>query len=219
MPASPAILARGPWTPEEIEARWLPDPFHAEAAQEAAADEAIRALRARGSPSHDGVAARLAGHQVTEDGRLLLELQPVRWALRLVPGNAADSLSALCVTRDCRGRWLAGRRAQWLSSWAGQWALGAGGAVDPDENPVDTLVRELGEEWSVAPERVTGEALVALPQRMAMFVGMAWLPEGAEVTPDDEHDAYAWWPPDPAEWPQEAHPQLRTMAALLAAGA
>jgi ADP-ribose pyrophosphatase YjhB (NUDIX family) len=165
------------------------------------------------------VAARLAGHRVTEDGRLLLELQPVRWALRLVPGDAADSLSALCVTRDCEGRWLAGRRAQWLSSWAGQWALGAGGAVDPDENPVDTLVRELAEEWSVTPERVTGEALVALPQRMAMFVGMAWLAEGAEVTPDDEHDAYAWWPPDPAAWPQEAHPQLRTMAALLAAAA
>jgi ADP-ribose pyrophosphatase YjhB (NUDIX family) len=219
MRAGPAILARGPWTPEEIEARWLPDPFRAGAAQEAAADEAIRALRERGSPSHDGVAARLAGHRVTGDGRLLLELQPVRWALRLVPGDAADSLSALCVTRDCEGRWLAGRRAQWLSSWAGQWALGAGGAVDPDENPVDTLVRELAEEWSVTPERVTGEALVALPQRMAMFVGMAWLAEGAEVTPDDEHDAYAWWPPDPAAWPQEAHPQLRTMAALLAAAA
>jgi len=217
MPAAPAILARGPWCPDAVEVHWLAEPFHAEAAQEAAADEAIRALRERGSPSHDGVAARLAGHRVTADGRLVLELQPVRWALRLVPGDAADSLSALCVTRDAEGRWLAGRRAQWLSSWAGQWALGAGGAVDPDENPVDTLVRELGEEWSVEPERVTGEALVALPQRMTMFVGMAWLPRGAEVTPDDEHDAYAWWPPDPADWPDEAHPALRAMAALLAA--
>ena len=217
MPALPAILARGPWSPGEIEARWLPEPYEAQAAQEAAADEAIRALRERGSPSHDGVAARLAGHEVTGDGRLVLELQPVRWALRLVPGDAADSLSALCVTRDCEGRWLAGRRAQWLSTWAGQWALGAGGAVDPDENPVDTLVRELDEEWSVAPESVTGEALVALPQRMTMFVGMAWLPADAEVTPDHEHDAYAWWPADPAEWPSEAHPQLRAMAALLAA--
>ena len=217
MPASRVILARGPWRPDEIETRWRPDAYHAQAEQDAAAADAIRALRERGSPSHDGVAARLVGHHVTEDGRLVLELQPVRWALRLVPGDAADSLSALCVTRDCEGRWLAGRRAQWLSTWAGQWALGAGGAVDPDESPVDTLVRELAEEWSVAPERVTGEALVALPQRMAMFVGMAWLPPGAEVTPDDEHDAYAWWPADPDEWPSEAHPQLRAMAALLAA--
>jgi 8-oxo-dGTP diphosphatase len=214
MPALPAILARGPWSPEEIEVRWRADPYEPEAAQVAAADEAIRALRERGSPSHDGVAARLAGHRVSDDGRLFLDLQPVRWALRLVP-DAADSLSALCVTRDCEGRWLAGRRAQWLSSWAGQWALGAGGAVDPDENPVDTLVRELDEEWSVQPERVTGEALVALPQRMAMFVGMAWLPEGAEVTPDHEHDEYAWWPADIADWPDEADEPLRRMAGLL----
>jgi ADP-ribose pyrophosphatase YjhB (NUDIX family) len=218
MPDHPAILARGPWTPESVEARWLAEPYRAQPAQDAAADEAIRALRDRGSPSHDGVAARLAAHRVTADGRLVMELQPVRWALRLVPGDAADSLSALCVTRDCEGRWLAGRRAQWLSTWAGVWALGAGGAVDPDENPIDTLVRELDEEWSVRPEQVTGEALIGLPQRMAMFVGMAWLPPGAEVTPDDEHDAYDWWPADPVDWPDEAHPQLRAMASMLAAG-
>jgi ADP-ribose pyrophosphatase YjhB (NUDIX family) len=216
VPDLPAILARGPWPADAVEARWLAEPYEPGPAQAAAADAAIQALRDRGSPSHDGVAARLVGHEVTPDGRLVMELQPVRWALRLVPGDGADSLSALCVTRDVDGRWLAGRRAEWLSSWAGQWALGAGGAVDPDENPVDTLVRELDEEWSVVPERVTAEALVALPQRMAMFVGMAWLPAGAQVVPDDEHDDYAWWPADPAAWPAEAHPQLRLMASLLA---
>jgi ADP-ribose pyrophosphatase YjhB (NUDIX family) len=210
-----AILARGPWGAEDVEARWMQQPFEPAAEQARAADDAIRALRERGSPSHDGVAARLVSHHLTETGRLVLDLQPLRWALRLVPGDASDSLSALCVTRDAEGRWLAGRRASWLASWAGEWALGAGGAVDPDENPIETLVRELREEWSVEAERVTGEALVALPQRMAMFVGMAWLPPGAEVAPDAEHDAYAWWPADPAHWPDEAHPQLREMAALL----
>jgi 8-oxo-dGTP pyrophosphatase MutT (NUDIX family) len=154
-------------------------------------------------------------HRVTDDGRLVLELQPLRWALRLVSGDGTDSLSALCVTRDSEGRWLAGRRAPWLASWAGYWALGAGGAVDPHESPIETLTRELAEEWSVRAERVTGEALIALPHRMAMFVGQAWLAPGAVVTPDHEHDAYAWWPADPAQWPDEAHPQLRAMAALL----
>ncbi len=211
----PAILARGPWPADAVQARWRDEPYEPAPAQTAAADAAIAALRERGSPSHDGVAARLCGHEVTDDGRLVLDLQPLRWALRLVDGDAADSLSALCVTRDCDGRWLAGRRADWLASWAGYWALGAGGAVDPFESPIDTLVRELAEEWSVTPERITGEALIALPQRMAMFVGQAWLPVGAEVTPDHEHDAFAWWPPDPADWPDEAHPQLRRMAALL----
>lgn len=213
-PTLPALLARGPWSPDAVEARWLPDPFEPSAEQSTAADEAIAALRDRGSPSHDGFAARLADHHVGPDGRLVLELQQVRWALRL-NDDACDSLSALCVTRDHEGRWLAGRRAAWLASWAGQWALGAGGAVDPQENPMDTLVRELREEWSVEPERVTGEALIALPGRMTMFVGVAWLPAGAEVVPDHEHDAYAWWPADPAEWPEEAHQQLRRMASLL----
>ncbi len=211
----PALLARGPWPAGCVEAVWEDAPYRPTPDQAAAADAAISALRERGSPSHDGVAARLAGHRITEDGRLVLDLQETRWALRLVPGDGADSLSALCVTRDSDGRWLAGRRAAWLASWAGEWALGAGGAVDPHENPFDTLSRELGEEWSVQPQTVTGELLIALPQRMAMFVGMAWLPAGAQVTPDAEHDAYAWWPPDPADWPEEAHPQLRLMASLL----
>ena len=121
----------------------------------------------------------------------------------------------LCVVRDHEGRWLAGRRAEWVASWAGVWALGAGGAVDAGEDPAHALGRELQEEWGVEPERLAVEALIATPGDMAMLIGQAWLAPGAEVTRDHEHDAHAWWPPDPAEWPDEAHPQLRRMAALL----
>jgi ADP-ribose pyrophosphatase YjhB (NUDIX family) len=201
---------------EQVNARWRRDPYEAPAGHEVAADAAIAALRERGSPSHDGVAARLAAHDADE-GRLALELQPIRWALRLVEGDASQSLAALCVIRSADGRWLAGRRAPWLSSWAGRWALGAGGAVDLNEHPCDTLVRELDEEWSVAPDRMRVEALVRLPHQLVMFVGMAWLPEGAEVVPDAEHDAYAWWPADVASWPDEADEPLRRMASLLSA--
>jgi 8-oxo-dGTP diphosphatase len=215
MPDQPALLARGPWPLERIRATWRDDAFEPPSGHTEAADAAIAALRDRGSPSHDGVAARLSSYSV-EDGDLRLELQPMRWALRLVPDDASGSLSALCVIRDAGGRWLAGRRAQWLSTWPGRWALGAGGAVDLGESPADTLVRELREEWSVAPVRCVGEALVRLPHGMVMFVGQAWLPGGAEVTPDDEHDEHAWWPPDPGEWPDEADEPLRRMARLLA---
>jgi 8-oxo-dGTP diphosphatase len=145
----------------------------------------------------------------------VLDLQPVRWALRLVEGDASCSVAANCFTRDSEGRWLAGRRAPWLSSWAGRWALGAGGAVDVGENPVDTLTRELREEWSVVPERVQGEALVRLPHKLVMFVGQAWLPQGAEVTPDHEHDEYAWWPAAIEDWPAEADEPLRRMAGMV----
>ncbi|MDX6688589.1 MAG: 8-oxo-dGTP diphosphatase [Solirubrobacteraceae bacterium] len=214
----PAILARGPWTPEHVHARWKEEQYEPPAQLTEAADEAIAALRKRGSPSHDGLSARLVDHEES-GGDLLLELQPMRWALRLVEGNASGSMAALTVTRAADGRWLAGRRAPWLSSWPGRWALGAGGAVDLGESPAETLTRELREEWSVDPERLTVEALVRLPHQLVMVVGLAWLPEGAEVAMDSEHDDHAWWPADVADWPDEADEPLRRMATLLAGGA
>jgi 8-oxo-dGTP diphosphatase len=218
MADAPALLARGPWSLDRIEAVWHDEPFEPAEERTVAADEAITALRERGSPSHDGVAARMTAFEQTDRG-LRIELQPLRWALRLVPGDASQSIAALCVIRDADGRWLAGRRAAWLSSWPGRWALGAGGAVDVGESPADTLSRELREEWDVEPERLTVEALVRLPHRLVMVVGLAWLPAGAELTMDEEHDAYAWWPADVSEWPDEADEPLRRMAQLLAAGA
>jgi 8-oxo-dGTP diphosphatase len=213
---APEILARGPWALQRISVRWREDSFEPSAEHSRAADAAIRDLHDRGSPSHDGVAARLVGYE-EDDGGIAFELQPLRWALRLVPDDAQLSLAALCVTRSADGRWLAGRRAPWVSSWAGRWALGAGGAVDLGENPADTLVRELREEWSVSPERVRGEALLRLPHQLAMFVGQAWLADGEEqsVTPDHEHDEFAWWPRDIDEWPAEAGEALPRMARWL----
>jgi 8-oxo-dGTP diphosphatase len=180
-----------------------------------AADLALDALRERGSPSHDGLAARLAGY-AHADGRLALELQRARWALRLIPANAAQSMSVLCLVRAADGRWLAGRRAAWLASWAGRWALGAGGSVEVDENPTETMRRELAEEWSVQAQRLRVEALVALPSEVVLLVGQAWLPEGADVTPDHEHDEFAWWPAEVERWPIQADEPLRRMASLLA---
>ena len=215
-PTDPGILARGPWPVDAVRASWRTEHYVAPPGTTAAADEAIQRLQDRGSPSHDGLAARLVGHEVGADGELRLDLQPVRWALRLVEGDASQSMAALCVIRDGDGRWLAGRRAPWLSTWAGRWALGAGGAVDVGESPADTLTRELAEEWALTADRVQGEALVLLPHRMVMFVGQAWVPAGSEVTMDPEHDAHAWWPADPADWPPEADEPLRRTAALLA---
>ena len=210
----PGILARGPWQTGQVAARWREDRFEPPPERAAAADRAISALGERGSPTHDGLAARLAGYE-TAGSQLRMELQPLRWSLRLVSDDASASLAALCVVRDAEGRWLAGRRAPWVASWAGRWALGAGGAVEVGEDPTETLTRELAEEWSVAPERETVEALVCLPNRMVMLVGQAWLPAGAEVRRDHEHDEHAWWPRDVGDWPAEADPALRGMAALL----
>jgi 8-oxo-dGTP diphosphatase len=213
MPPAPGILARGPWEPAQIDVAWRSDEFAPDASVIESADVALEALRRRGSPSHDGLAARLAGFEAESD-RLFMELQPMRWAVRLA-ADAERSLSVLCVVRAADGSWLAGRRAQWLASWAGRWALGAGGSVEVDENPAETLRRELREEWSVAPNRLQVEALVQLPSGMVLLVGQAWLDDGATVAPDAEHDEFAWWPPEVDRWPQEADEPLRRMGALL----
>ena len=216
MALRPGILARGPWSERDVDARWSQAPYEPPPERSAAADAAVAALADRGSPAHDGMAARLAGFRA-EDGRLELELQPVRWSRRLLEDDASGSLSALCVVRDADGRWLAGRRAAWLASWAGRWALGAGGAVEVGEDPVLTLARELEEEWGVAARRLAVEALVCLPNRLAMLVGQAWLAPGAEVVRDPEHDEHAWWPADVADWPPEADEGLRRVAGLVGA--
>jgi 8-oxo-dGTP diphosphatase len=212
---APTLLARGPWLPDEVDVSWRRESFEAPADVDRLADEAVRELERRGSPAHDGQAARLAAHAAT-DARLALELQPARWALRLVEGHAQDSLTALCVVRRPDGSWLAGRRAEWLASWAGRWALGAGGSVEVGESPVDTLTRELEEEWRLVADRLCVEALVSLPTGLAMLLGSATVAENAEAVPDAEHDDFAWWPADPRAWPEEADERLRRMGGFLA---
>lgn len=208
------LLARGPWEPDSVAAAWLEEKFDPGPEISERADVEIERLRERGSPSHDGLAARLVDWSDGGSG-LSLSLQPSRWALRLLDGPEHGSISVLCAVRAADGRWLAGRRAEWLASWPGRWALGAGGAVEVDEHPVTAMTRELEEEWSVAPASLSIEALVRVPSGMALLVGSAVLADGAEVVPDHEHDEFEWWPAEIDRWPGHADAPLRTMASFL----
>ncbi len=214
---SASLLARGPWAPEDVDVRWHQAAYEPSEQLTAAADAQVAELSSRGSPAHDGMAARMRDHEA-RDGGLWMELQPARWALRLVDGDASDSLTALCVVRREDGWWLAGRRAAWLATWAERWALGAGGAVEVGESPVETLFRELDEEWQLRPVQSAVEALVRLPNGVAMLVGQATVATDAQPVPDAEHDEFAWWPPDPEDWPEEADWRVRRMGTLLAQG-
>src|SRR3954465_4289148 len=98
----PGILARGPWPPDRVSSSWSETRYEPSAAKSAEADRAIAELRDRGSPSHDGLAARLTGYEVG-NGELRLELQEMRWALRLSAEDASCALSVLCVVRDHEG--------------------------------------------------------------------------------------------------------------------
>jgi 8-oxo-dGTP diphosphatase len=214
---APRILARGPWSPDQVSVSWSDEPWEPPEELSRAADREVAALKRRSSPSHDGLAARLAAWDGSPD-RLDLSLQPIRWALRLVDHEDTRSLTALCVVRDSDGRWLAGRRAAWLATWSGRWALGAGGAVEVGENPAETLTRELEEEWQLVPDALQVAALVTMPSGLAALIGVASVPSGARAVPDAEHDELAWWPPDPDDWPPEADERLRTLARYLIAG-
>ena len=57
----PALLARGPWPVDRVDVHWSEECYEPPEANSAAADAAISALRDRGSPAHDGTAARLVG--------------------------------------------------------------------------------------------------------------------------------------------------------------
>jgi 8-oxo-dGTP diphosphatase len=209
----PGVLARGPWRPDQVEVSWRDEAFEVPDEMARLADGAVEGLRERGSPAHDGLATRMVAFEADSE-QLRLELQPVRWALRLLD-DASESLTALCVVRSEDGRWLAGRRAGWVSSWANRWALGAGGAVDLGESPAETLTRELQEEWRLVPDALSVEALVALPNGMNMLVGLATVADRCEPVPDAEHDEWAWWPADIDRWPADAGERLKLVAALL----
>jgi hypothetical protein len=59
------------------------------------------------------------------------------------------------------------------------------------------------------------EALLLLPSELVLLSGQAWLSDGAMVTPDHEHDEFAWWPTDPSRWPAEGDEPLRRLAELV----
>ena len=164
MPA-PALLARGPWSPDQVTSRWLKEHYEPPEDVAAAADEAIAALRR----------PRLAEPRRAQRATRRIRLDEDGAASRAAAGalvaaadrGRAPTASPPCASvRDEDGRWLAGRRAAWLASWAGRWALGAGGAVDVGEAPVDTLLRELhGGVGARCRASLRCEALVRAPER------------------------------------------------------
>ena len=121
----PGILARGPWAPGHVTVRWDDAPFAASPEADAAADATLAELAERGSPTHDGIAARLAALEVGARGMDLV-CQPMRWSLRL-GDDAADSSRrcAWCATPTAAG-WPAAARHGWPAGpAAGRWAPAA----------------------------------------------------------------------------------------------
>ena len=184
----------------------------------AAADPAIAELgrprlaraRRRGRP-----AGRASPSSMTA---LDLELEEMRWALRLLATDASGALSVLCVVRDHEGRWLAGRRAAWVASWAGR--VGARRRRRGRRGRGSRRARSaasLQEEWAVEPERIAVEALIATPgghdDARSARPGWRRAPRSPATTSTTRTRGGR---ANPSDWPEEAHPQLRRLATLLA---
>lgn len=107
-------------------------------------------------------------------------------------------------------RVLAMRRAASKDAGAGLWET-LSGRVEPDEQPLDALAREIDEECGLAvriDERPV-DAYVARRNEQPMLVVVYradWV--SGEVRRSDEHDAHAWW--TPAEL--RAHSSLTRLA-------
>jgi 8-oxo-dGTP pyrophosphatase MutT (NUDIX family) len=93
-----------------------------------------------------------------------------------------------------RGRVLAMRRAPENQAGAGFWET-LSGRIEPGEEPIETLVREIAEECALEVEVETRpfDAYAAIRNGHPMIVVVyraRYL--GGVVTLSDEHDAYAW---------------------------
>lgn len=133
---------------------------------------------------------------------------------------AHDCVGALLV-RD--GRVLLGRRADDRAWLPGAWDV-FGGHVEPGEDAVDALHRELAEELGIAPLtlRDLGVLEGAGPGswRLRVYAVTAWRGEASNRQPD-EHTELRWCTPvEAAERLASAHPGFgRLIAAAVTASA
>ncbi len=101
---------------------------------------------------------------------------------------------AVCALIIKEDKVLAMRRSQKKDAGAGLWEA-LSGRVDLDEEPLDTVKREIleecGLEVTVQAEPVTAYAATRLDKPMIVIVYKANYLSGA-VTMSDEHDDYAW---------------------------
>ena len=152
--AGPGILARGPWAPDDVERALARGAVRAAPAATEAADAALDELRERGSPSHDGLAARLPslrGRRRPPRARAAADPLGAAAARTATPRRACRR-SASCARPTAAG-WPDAARPGWRPG-PGAGRSGPAARSSVGENPADTLVRELREEWSVTPERI-----------------------------------------------------------------
>ena len=142
------------------------------------------------------MATRLAGWR-EEDGRLVLDLQPV--ALGAAPGRGRRLRQPDGAVRRARPRTAAG----WpVAARPGSRPGRTAGRSAPAARWTSARARprrsraSCARSGSSSPSGSASRRCVGLPNGVAMVVGLATVADGAEPVPDHEHDEWAWWPAD-----------------------
>ena len=219
MSLTPGILARGRWALEQVEAAWLATPYEPPARATDAADAAISALRERGSPAHDGLSARLVVLRRRRPSASRLELEPIRWALRL------DRTRRVAERRrDVRGARQRRPLARGASRGLARDLVGPLGARrrrrrrGRREPGAHARARAARGMVGHAPSGSRSRRSCASPSSSSCCSAWPGSRTAREVVPDEEHDEFAWWPAEVDDWPAEADEPLRAMATMLAVG-
>ena len=111
-------------------------------------------------------------------------------------------LTVRAIIRNEQGRTLLIRRASTNKHFVGQWEW-PGGKVDPGEDFVTALHRELAEETglTVTLTQFAGAASAEMPKARVVLLFMEAVSTGGFLTLSDEHDAAEWVPlSDFANW-------------------
>jgi 8-oxo-dGTP diphosphatase len=102
-------------------------------------------------------------------------------------------MTVRAVVRDAEGRCLLIRRSAANKSFVGQWEW-PGGKVDPGEDFVTALHRELAEETglTVALTGFAGATSFDMPQTHVVVLCMDAAQTAGEIRLSEEHDAAEW---------------------------
>ena len=174
---SAGVLARGPWDPDQVRRRaGVPEPF------EPAPPRRPRPPTSRSTRSADAARRATTGWRrgwssfEADRDRLTLELQPARWALRLLAGRCREQ--PVGAVHGARRRWpLAGGTPRRLARVVGR-ALGARrrrlgrGRREPGRHARSASCSRNG-RWR--PSGCGRGAGRCCPSELVLLVGQAWL--------------------------------------------
>jgi 8-oxo-dGTP diphosphatase len=122
-------------------------------------------------------------------------------------------LAVRAIIRDEQGRCLLLRRSPVNKGFVGQWEW-PGGKADPGESFDEALRREVREETGLEIELlgVVGALDFEMPQVRVATLCMEARLTGGTIQLSEEHDNYAWVPPEEvARW--DLVPRFKEMAA------